>query len=240
MRLSIRRIRAMFRKELRDYRRNAQMIVTMAYLPLIFLIQPLVVLFKVPASTAQQISEAPVLLYMLAIPALAPATVAAYSVVGERLQGTLEPVLTTPIRREELLLGKALAVFVPSVAISFAVFAFFIVCVELFTPHGVAAALIRGPELLAQVVFTPLLAGCSIWIGVAISTRSGDVRTAQGFSLLATVPLAVPTTLMAFKVIPATLGVAFGFAAILLVVDGLGWRIISATFDRERLITGTR
>jgi len=161
-------------------------------------------------------------------------------VVGERVQGTLEPVLTTPIRREELLLGKALAVFVPSVAISFAVFAFFIVCVELFTPPGIAAALIRGPELLAQVVFTPLLAGCSIWIGVAISTRSSDVRTAQGFSLLATVPLAVPTTLMAFKVIPATLGVAFGFAAILLVVDGLGWRLISATFDRERLIAGTR
>lgn len=57
MRLSIRRIRAMFRKEVRDYRRNAQMTVTMAYLPLIFLIQPLVVLFKVPASTAQQISD---------------------------------------------------------------------------------------------------------------------------------------------------------------------------------------
>ena len=49
---------------------------------------------------------------MLAIPALVPAALASCSIVGERLQGTLEPVLATPIRREELLLGKALAAFV--------------------------------------------------------------------------------------------------------------------------------
>ncbi len=36
--------------------------------------------------------------------------------------GTLEPVLTTPIRREEFLLGKALAALIPSLAIAYAVF----------------------------------------------------------------------------------------------------------------------
>ncbi len=43
--------------------------------------------------------------------------VAAYAVVGERQQGTLEPVLTTPVRREEFLLGRALASFVVSLGI---------------------------------------------------------------------------------------------------------------------------
>jgi hypothetical protein len=28
--------------------------------------------------------------------------------------------------------------------------------------------------------------------------------------------------------------------AVLLLVDGLGWRIVAPMFDRERLITGTR
>ncbi len=55
-----------------------------------------------------------------------PTTLAAYSVVGERQQGTLEPVLSTPVRREEFLLGKALAVLVPTIAISYAVFAVFV------------------------------------------------------------------------------------------------------------------
>jgi hypothetical protein len=41
-------------------------------------------------------------------------------------------------------------------------------------------------------------------------------------------------------VIHATLGLALGLAAALLLVDGLGWRIVSAMFDRERLITSTR
>lgn len=230
----------MFRKELREYRRSGHIILAMAYLPLIFLIQPLVVIFTVSASTAQQISQAPVLVYMLAIPALSPSLVAAYSVVGERQQGTLEPVLTTPIRREELLLGKALAALLTSVAISYGVFALFIVCVELFARPGIAAALIRPPELGAQLVFTPLLAGCSIWIGTVISTRVDDIRAAQAFSLLATVPLVVPATLTAFTLIPATLGISLVFAAILLVLDGAGWRVASATFDRERLIVGTR
>jgi hypothetical protein len=33
---------------------------------------------------------------------------------------------------------------------------------------------------------------------------------------------------------------AFGLAAALLVLDGIGWRLVSAAFDRERLITSTR
>jgi ABC-2 type transport system permease protein len=46
--------------------------------------------------------------------------------------------------------------------------------------------------------------------------------------------------LIAFNAIHATLGLALGVAAALLVLDGLGWRVVSAAFDRERLIAGTR
>lgn len=48
------------------------------------------------------------------------------------------------------------------------------------------------------------------------------------------------TYLIAFNVIHATLGLALGLAALLLVLDGIGWRIVSATLDRERLISGSR
>jgi hypothetical protein len=48
------------------------------------------------------------------------------------------------------------------------------------------------------------------------------------------------TSLIAYNVIHATLGLALGGAATLLILDGLGWRITSAAFHRERLITGTR
>jgi ABC-type transport system involved in multi-copper enzyme maturation permease subunit len=240
MSMSRRRVRAIVRKELREYRHNGFIIWTMVIFPLIFLIQPLVVVFALPASASARLSHEHLLLYMLGIPAIVPAAVAAYAVVGERQQGTLEPVLTTPIRREEFLLGKALAALVPSVAIAYAVYALFLACVELFTRPAVASALLRGPDLLAQLLFTPLLAGWSIWVGIAISARSNDLRVAQQLGMLASLPSALVAALVAFDVIHPTLGLAIGLAAALLLLDGLGWRIMAGAFDRERLVGGTR
>jgi ABC-2 type transport system permease protein len=180
------------------------------------------------------------LLYLLGIPAIVPAVIAAYSVAGERQQGTLEPVLTTPIRRDEFLLGKTLAALVPSLGISYAVYVFVLACLELFADPGVTAALVRGPEVVGQLLFTPLLAGWSIWLGTAISTRFSDVRTAQQFGMLASLPSIAITTLIAYNVIHATLALVIASGALLLLGNMLGWRITSAMFDRERLITATR
>jgi ABC-type transport system involved in multi-copper enzyme maturation permease subunit len=240
MNISSSRLRAIYRKELREYRRNGSVVWGMAILPLIFLIEPLIQVFAVPASASGQLAGRHELLYLLAIPALVPATLAAFAVVGERQQGTLEPVLTTPVRREEFLLGKALAVLVPSVAIAYAVYLFFLACVELFAKPGVAPALLQVPDLLAQLIFTPLLAGWSIWLGIAISTRASEIRVAQQFGILANLPSVAVTTLLAFNVIHPTLAIAIGGAVLLVVLNRLGWQFTSALFDRERLITGTR
>lgn len=238
--MSATRVRAILRKELREYRRNRAIVITMAVVPLIFLIEPLVQIFNLPASSAGTLLHKHPLLYMLGIPAITPALIAAASVVGERQQGTLEPVLTTPIRREELILGKALAVLAPALVVSYAVFGLSVAGIELFAQPSVAAAVLRGPDLLAQVLFTPLLATWSIWVAMAISARSSDFRAAQQLSTLASLPTVIVSALVSFDVIHATLGLALGLAAALLLLDRLGWRVVSALFDRERLITGTR
>ena len=176
----------------------------------------------------------------MGIPAIVPAAVAAYAVVGERQQGTLEPVLTTPVRRQEFLLGKALAALIPSVAVAYAVYAFFLACVGLFARPAVVAALVRAPDLLAQLLFTPLVAGWSIWVGIAISARASDLRVAQQLGILASLPTALVAALIAFDVLHPTPGLAIGLAAALLLGNGLGWRVTAATFDRERLLTSTK
>jgi ABC-2 type transport system permease protein len=231
---------AIFRKELREYRRNNSIISAMAVIPLVFLIQPVVIIFRLPSSTSLQLSRENVLLYLLAVPALVPALVAAYSVVGERQQGTLEPVLTTPIRRDEFLLGKALAALAPSITIAYAVFGLFVVVIRLFAQPGIASALLRWPLIAAQIGFTPLVAGWSILVGIAISARVSDTRVAQQLGMLVSLPAALLAALIAFGVIPASTQLAIGFAAGLLVIDGLGWRILGVTLNRERLITNTR
>jgi ABC-2 type transport system permease protein len=220
--VSRRRVRAVFRKELRDLRRSGNVVYAMVVLPLVFLIQPLIQVFTIPASDSSTLHHEHTLIYMLAIPALVPAALAAYSIVGERVQGTLEPLLTTPVQKRELILGKALAVFVPSVAVAYAVFAFFIALVELFAAPGVAPGLVQAPDVVAQIVFTPLLVTWSIWEGMAISARSSDVRTAGQLSILVSLPTVAITSLIAFDVIPSNLHVALAFGIGLVALDRLG------------------
>jgi ABC-2 type transport system permease protein len=240
MSLDSRQVRAIVRKELRDFRRNRNLTVGMAIVPVLFSVQPLIAVFSLDPTASTPLSHEHVLLYMLGIPALVPSFVAAYSVVGERQQGTLEPVLTTPIRGEELLLGKALAALLPSLAVAYVVYGLYLAGVELFAAPAVASALIRPADLLAQLFFTPLLAGWSIWVAILISTRSNDIRVAQQFAMLASLPSIAVTTLIALNVIKVSLVAGLVAAAALLLLNGIGWRLVSAMFDRERLITGTR
>jgi ABC-2 type transport system permease protein len=233
-------VRAIVRKELRDYRRNRYMLVTMALIPVIFLIQPVIAVLNLPAAASVPLRNRDQLLYMLGIPVLVPALVAAASVVTERQQGTLEPVLTTPVSREEFLLAKALAPLLPSVVVSYAVYALFVIIIELFAAPSVASSLLTGPVILAQIVFTPLLAAWSIWVGLAISTMVSDIRAAQQLSTLANLPIVALSTLIAFNVIHPTLQLAVALGIALLVGYRIGWRVVSRLFDRERLITSTK
>ena len=240
MSASATRVQALFRKELREYRRTGSIVATMAFLPLGIVIFPLVEVIALPASAASVLLNGDPLVILLGIPAILPAILAGYAVVGEREQGTLEPVLTTPIRREELLLAKALAALVPTLVVAYVVYALFLTATKLLSQPAVAAAVFQAPDVLVQVLFTPLLALFSIWVALAISTRLGDVRAAQQLAAITGLPALVVAYLIAFNVIPATLGLALGVAAALLILDGLGWRLVSALFDRERLIAGTR
>ena len=175
---------------------------------------------------------------LLGIPTLVPVFVAAYSVAGERQQGTLEPALTTPIRGEEFLIGKALAALLPSLLIAYLVFGIFVAIVEVEAAPNVAASVMQPADLLAQLLFTPLLACWTVWVAIAISTRSSDVRVAQQLGVLASLPPVFVTVMIALNVIEPTPELAIGCGALLIVLDVFGWRLVSGLFDRERLISG--
>ena len=235
------RVGAILRKELRDYRRNRFVIATMAAVPVLFIILPTIQL--IAANTTNKALSLRIglsLLYLLVIPVMMPSVVCAYSVVGEREQGTLEPVLSTPIRREEFLIAKALAAFVPTLVIAYAVFGIFLAVAALFARPAIVSAIFTGPHVLVQFLFTPLLAGWAIWVGIAVSTRSTDVRAAQQLSVLGSVPPLIIVALMSLNVIAESAGLAAGLAAALLAFDLLAWRLVARMFDRERLVIGRR
>jgi ABC-type Na+ efflux pump permease subunit len=228
------------RKELREFRRNKLVIITMSVLPLVFVAAPLASVLTIgPGATPDAIKGVvgSALLGFFLAPLMLPTVIAGYAVVGEREQGTLEPVLTTPVRREELLIGKALAAVMPSTAMAYTLFTLFVIMVELFAHPGVVSLVVAPAVVVAIALFTPLLAAFSIWVGLAISARSSDVRVAQQLAALAMLPMIGVLWLFAFQVIEPTLAVAAAGVALLLVLDLAAWRLVSALFDRERLLT---
>jgi ABC-type Na+ efflux pump permease subunit len=224
--MNMRRVRAIYRKEMREFRRNKQVISTMAVTPIGFLIFPTIFLFSVTPSDVSVLYSYPVQLFSLAMAAVVPAVVGAYSITGERDQGTLEPVLGTPIRTEELMLGKALAVFVPAALLSYLIFGLIDGLVWLIKPAVVSSVALRPSILLAQLIFTPLLVCMAVWGSMAISARTRDVRVAQQLTVLVNLPVVAVLILMAVHVIPFTASVTIALA--------------SKTFNRERLVLGTR
>ena len=238
MSFSFGRVGAVLVKELRDFRRNRFIIVTMLVLPVVFVIVPISDLFRSAPARLQTVQVGTSLLLLLVAPVIIPATIAAYSVVGEKEPGTLEPVLTTPVRREELLLGKATAALIPAVGIAYALFAVVVIAVRIGADQAVVSNVWQAQNFLAQAVFSPLLAGWAIWVGIAISARSSDVRVAQQLGTLASLPPLAIVALMEYQVIAPGVLTAIILAAILAAADALGWWFVGTVFNRERLITG--
>jgi len=244
MGLDATRISAVVRKELRDFRRKRSIVVTMCVLPLVFLVEPVVTVFLVTPTTsgaALQKSLILPILYLLLIPTIMPSTLAAYSVVGEREQGTLEPLLTTPLRQQEFLLGKAMSVMIPTLALSYTLFGIFLGAVRLAANSAVASAIFHdAPVILALLLLAPLMAAWGIVVGMAVSVRATEVRVAQQLGTLASLPPVAVIILLAVGVVSPTFFVALVFAFGLFVIDALLLRLVSGMFDRERLVTGAK
>ena len=233
------RIGAVIRKELAEFRRNRLIVTTSALLPVVFLIGPTISIVRASALTASTRIEYSLFVPLL-VPVFVPSLMSAYSVVGEREQGTLEPVLTTSVGRTELLIGKAAAIFMPAVVLGYLIFGVFVLVTQLAAQPAVAADVLHAPQLPAALVFIPLLAAWGIWVGLAISTRVSDTRVSQQLSVLGSLPPVALAALMQFQIISPTFALAAALAAGLLVIDCAAGLLVARLFDRERLITGSR
>ncbi len=234
------RVRAVFRKELREYRRNRLIVFTMAGMPLLFLLILAGETFTLPEGVSPAALRGPVgqaLLFLQLIPVIIPTTIAAYAVIGEREQGTLEPVLTTPVTDRELLAGKALAAVLPAVGVTWALFAVYVGLAQAFAPAVVLDRIWTLEQVVAQALLAPALACFAIVVGILVSLRSTDIRVAQQLAVLASLPVIVLLSLATFRVVEPSVGLYAAAAGVMGAMDAVGWRLASRLFSRERLLT---
>lgn len=129
-----------------------------------------------------------VLLFMI-VPIAIPVTIAAYSIVGEKTNRSLEPLLATPITTTELLVAKIAAAVLPAIAATWLGFLLFLVGVRLLATDAVFDAFFEPQWLIAIFVVAPLLGILSVCIAIIISSRVTDPRVAEQMSALIVLPL---------------------------------------------------
>ena len=256
------KIRTIIVKEWADTFRNKLVLFSLVLLPLLFTAMPLLTLYFMRDIPSEEISGelGPFLPYQnyfglndvdtfiigmasiymimfLMLPLLLPMMIASDSIVSEKVQKSLEPLLATPIGVGELLLGKALAAVVPAVLVTWLSYGLFVAPAALFVSRPVMDVLISPDWLLGIGLLSPLMGLFAVSTGIIVSSRVNDTRTAQQIGGLVVTPLMLIFIPMFMgRMILNSMAFLVG-AAIFVILDVAVMIIAVALFQREAILT---
>jgi ABC-2 type transport system permease protein len=167
-----------------------------------------------------------------------PTAIAAYSLVGEKVERSLEPLLATPVTDTDVLLGKSLAAVLPPVLATELGALVFMVITDV-QAHGTLGSWYfpNARSLIVLLLLIPLTAVVSAEVTVLVSARATDVRTAQQVGTLVVIPFAalyVASETGVLTLDPAPM--VWLAAALLALAVGLFFAA-RATFNREEILT---
>ena len=211
----MKKISTIIQKEWAEVFKNRLVISTVIFMPLLLTAIPLVMLYFTRGASSEELtSDLPqqffqicpeglsggecfqvyitsqfMLLFMI-IPLMIPVNIAAYSIVGEKTNRSLEPLLATPITTIELLTGKNLAAVIPAVIATWLGFLIYIIGSWLIIESpDVLSALLDPMWWIAVLVLGPLLAILSVNFSIIVSSRVNDPRVAEQVSAVVILPV---------------------------------------------------
>jgi ABC-2 type transport system permease protein len=211
-------VSAVVRKEWEDMLRNKTVLSVVIIVPLVMTALPIVMLFAMErtpvkaqdleemgrmlsnpifagmnAVEAMQSSFASFMMILfLMMPLLVPVTIAAYSVVGEKVSRSLEPLLAAPITTSRLLIAKGLAAAIPGIAMAWICYAVFLIFARFLSASDRVFTYFVDPMwLIAMFVLSPLLTVMAVNVGIIVSSRTSDPRSAEQLGSLVVLPLLV-------------------------------------------------
>lgn len=173
-----------------------------------------------------------ILAYML------PNTLASYSILGEKIEQTLEPLLATPITDGDLLFGKTIASFLPVVCMIYVSSIIFMVLCDaitfnelggLYFPNWIMAFIL--------IIAVPLVSILSIQLNVIISSKVNDIRTANQLGILLFIPFIALYILLETNMVTLNVYNLFWISLVLLIVDVLLFYVNQAIFNRDKILT---
>jgi ABC-type Na+ efflux pump permease subunit len=177
--------------------------------------------------------------FYLIMAGLIPSTIASYSIVGEKVEKSMEPLLATPTTDGEILLGKGLAAFVPAIIAVLGSSALFMGLCDIFSVGTLGYYFF--PNWSAAVVLflmVPLGVVVSVEWNILVSSRVSDVRIAQQIGGLMLLPYGGVYVGGELGLIPlGNINDLLTIAGVLAFVCLLMLYAVQATFQREAILT---
>lgn len=170
--------------------------------------------------------------------AFVPLGIAAYSIVGEKVEKSLEPLLATPITDGEILLGKAISALIPTLVAMYIGSAIFMTSLDLaaypklgyyYFPNFTIATLL--------LVLVPIASVMSILYSIIVSSRVNDVRSANSYGILMYFPFIGIFFLSETKTITLDIPTLLIISGIILVIDVALFFVSTKSFSREEILT---
>ena len=172
--------------------------------------------------------------------AIIPTAIASYSLVGEKIQKSLEPLLATPMTDGEILFGKIISgLLIPLVAI-YAGSVLFMTLMDNFTHSLLGFYYYPNWHIGAILLCAPLASLLSVELSVIISSRLSDVRSAQQLGGLLILPFIGLYLASEIGIFPFTSNNLLILAGALVVIDLFLFLAARATFQREEILTTWR
>lgn len=176
--------------------------------------------------------------YFLLIPAMVPMAIATQSVIGEKVARSLEPQLATPLEVPELLAGKTLAAALPAVTATWGVFVLYGLVNGAVADPRLTRFVFSDVWITAMLTLVPLICIFSVLLGIIVSSRVNDPRTAQQIGGFVVIPI-IAVAVAQFFGGQATFSMQQVLIGDLLVGGLIGASLVvgSWAFDREAILT---
>jgi len=178
--------------------------------------------------------------FLLLIPTMIAISVATFSIVEEKLSGSLEGLLATPVKTWELLLGKALAGAIPALVVTWLSAGVFLVVVSGLGWGHLTGFVVTAGWFLTLFLLTPAVAALSFMLGVTGSSRAKDARSAQNTVLVIIFPVLALIGIQVTGIIWFTPSLILVLALVIIIADFITLRTAVRLFRRESIVVQWR
>lgn len=158
------------------------------------------------------------------------------SIGREKESRTIENLLVLPLTDAEIISGKLLACMLAGILTGWFIWLVYFIFILIYAGSAVAFHLLSSSWLAILLLLVPSSALLMNLLGVIIAVQVRKVQTGYNLGFLILLPPALLLTMLSMGMVELTLDNLLPAAGLIILMDGLLFKIAYSIFNRERII----